>query len=298
MYANQAFVEPFFDEDSSTYSYVVYDQEGGSAAIVDPVLSFNPASASTSTKGADTIIAFLRSKALKLEWILETHAHADHLSAAPYLRCGIGGKTGIGAGIDQVQSVFNGIYNLTGERAATPELFDHLFADEEVFSVGTLQVRVMAVPGHTPADVAYVLGDAVFVGDTLFMPDVGTARCDFPGGDARALYASTQRLLALPSNTKTYVCHDYAPKSAAGVALRSHQCFAHVASQRASNIHVREGISEAEFVAMRQARDATLGMPGLMLPAIQVNLRAGQLPSAEANGTSYLKIPMNAFKVA
>jgi glyoxylase-like metal-dependent hydrolase (beta-lactamase superfamily II) len=296
MNPTQPLVQPFFDVASSTFSYVVYDREGGSAAVIDSVMAFNAASASTSTKEVDEIIGFLAAKQLTLQWILETHAHADHLSAAPYLQRRVGGKTGIGAGIAEVQRVFNGIYNFDGESAAQSKVFDHLFADNELFSIGNLDVRVMAVPGHTPADVAYVVGDAVFVGDTLFMPDVGTARCDFPGGDAHALYASTQRLLALPSDTKMYVCHDYAPKNCAGVPTREPQSVASVAAQRANNIHVREGISESEFVAMRRARDVTLGVPAIMLPAIQVNIRAGHLPTPEANGTSYLKIPLNVFQ--
>jgi glyoxylase-like metal-dependent hydrolase (beta-lactamase superfamily II) len=227
----------------------------------------------------------VRSRGLKVEWILETHAHADHLSAAPYLRKRLGGRIAIGAQIRTVQSVFRKVFNLLDE---FPQ-FDHLFADGERFRIGQLEAEAMHVPGHTPADMAYRIGDAVFAGDTLFMPDVGTARCDFPGGDARTLYRSVRRLLGLPGETRLFMCHDYPPKG------REPQWETTVAEQRASNIHIRDGVSEEEFVAMRTARDRTLDMPTLILPAIQVNIRAGELPPAEANGTSYLKIPLNAL---
>jgi glyoxylase-like metal-dependent hydrolase (beta-lactamase superfamily II) len=226
---------------------------------------------------------------LRVEWILETHAHADHLSAAPYLKQLLGGKTGIGEHIRSVQGVFKNIFNLEAEFKPDGSQFDHLFADGERFSIGALTASVMHTPGHTPACVSYRVGDAVFVGDTLFAPDVGTARCDFPGGDARALYRSIRSILDLPQETRLFLCHDYLPTP------RAVQASATVAAERAGNIHVRDGVSEAAFVAMREKRDATLSMPVLMLPAVQVNIRAGELPPPEANGVRYLKIPLNAL---
>ncbi|SAK44621.1 beta-lactamase domain-containing protein [Caballeronia fortuita] len=284
----QPIVQPFFDINTGTMTYVIYEAPGSAAAIVDPVLDYDPNAARTSTKSADAVIAFVREQRLRIEWILETHAHADHLSAAPYLKRTLGGKIGIGESIRAVQGVFKKIFDLEPEFRLDGSQFDHLFADGERFMIGGLEAGALFVPGHTPADMAYRIGDAVFVGDTLFMPDLGTARCDFPGGDARAMYRSIQRLLALDPGTRLFVCHDYPPET------RGPQWQSTVREQREKNIHVG-GKSEDEFVAMREARDATLGMPTLILPAIQVNIRAGQFPDAAGNGTTYLKIPLNAL---
>ncbi len=280
-------VQAFFDPATWTVTYVVHDD--ASCAIVDSVLDYDPKSGRTSTASADKVIAFVRSRGLKVEWILETHAHADHLSAAPYLRKELGGRIAIGEQIRTVQGVFKKVFNLEPEFRLDGSQFDHLFADREAFRVGELAGEAMHLPGHTPADMAYRIGDAVFVGDTLFMPDVGTARCDFPGGDARTLYRSVHRLLGLPGETRLFMCHDYPPRG------RAPQWETSVAEQRAGNIHIHDGVSEDEFVAMRTARDRTLDMPALILPAIQVNVRAGELPPPEADGRSYLKIPLNAL---
>ncbi|EKS68712.1 MULTISPECIES: MBL fold metallo-hydrolase [Caballeronia] len=285
----QAIIQPFFDINTGTMTYVVYEAPGSAAAIVDPVLDYDPKAARTSTKSADAVVAFVRDQRLSVEWILETHAHADHLSAAPYLKRTLGGKIGIGESIRTVQGVFKKIFDLEPEFQLDGSQFDHLFADGERFMIGALEATALFVPGHTPADMAYRVGDAVFVGDTLFMPDLGTARCDFPGGDARAMYRSIQRLLALDPDTRLFVCHDYPPET------RAPKWQATVREQREKNIHVGGGKTEDEFVAMREARDATLGMPTLILPAIQVNIRAGHFPDAASNGTTYLKIPLNAF---
>ena len=285
-------VQAFFDAPTWTVTYVVYDREGGQAAIIDSVLNYDHKSGRTRTTGADEVIAFVKAKGLKVQWILETHAHADHLSAAPYLRRHLGGRIGIGAGIDGVQKVFKGLFNLEPQFKTDGSQFDHLFQDEEVFEIGALQARVMSVPGHTPACVAYAIGDAVFVGDTLFMPDVGTARCDFPGGNAHALYRSVRKLLALPAQTRLFMCHDYPPL--VDGRPRAVTWETTVAEQRERNIHVHDGVSEEAYVKMRTARDATLEMPVLIMPSVQVNIRAGELPPAEANGVSYLKIPLNA----
>ena len=285
----QAQVQAFFDPATWTVSYVVYDHVGGHCAIVDPVLDYDPKSGRTRTTSADHLMAFVRSQNLSVQWILETHAHADHLSAAHYLRGELGGRITIGAGITQVQSVFKGIFHLGAEFAADGSQFDTLLHDGESFAIGQLQAQALSVPGHTPACMAYQVGDAVFVGDTLFMPDVGTARCDFPGGNAHMLYQSIRKLLSLPPATRLFMCHDYPPAS----RTAAWECS--VAEQRAHNIHVHDGISEAAFVAMRSARDATLEMPVLILPAVQINIRAGQMPPAEANGVAYLKIPLNAL---
>jgi len=282
-------VQPFFDINTGTMTYVVYEKAGSPAAVVDPVLDYDPKAARTSTRSADAVIAFVREQRLGIEWILETHAHADHLSAAPYLKRALGGKIGIGESIRAVQGAFKKIFDLEPEFALDGSQFDHLFSDGERFTIGAMHARALSVPGHTPADMAYEVDDAVFVGDTLFLPDVGTARCDFPGGDARTLYRSIQRLLALGPDTRLFVCHDYPPGS------RAVQWQSTVREQRERNIHVGGSKSEDEFVAMREARDATLGMPTLILPAIQVNIRAGQFPDPAGNGTSYLKIPLNAF---
>jgi glyoxylase-like metal-dependent hydrolase (beta-lactamase superfamily II) len=283
----QAQIHPFFDEATWTFSYVVYDQQGGHAAVIDPVLDYDPKSGRTSTLNADRIIQYLRDKQLVLDWILETHAHADHLSSAHYLREQCGGKIGIGARIDQVQQVFKKIFHLEADLKVDGSQFDHLFQDGEIFQVGALSVSVIAVPGHTPADIAYRFGQAVFVGDTLFMPDVGTARCDFPGGSAHDLYQSIQKLYALPANTALYMCHDYPPNE------REPAWQSTVAEQRAANIHVHDGVNETSFIDLRSKRDATLQKPVLIIPSIQVNIRAGEFPAPEENGVSYLKIPLN-----
>lgn len=285
-------VQAFFDAPTWTVTYVVYDREGGHAAIIDSVLNYDHKSGRTRTTGADEVIAFVKAKGLKAQWILETHAHADHLSAAPYLRRHLGGRIGIGAGIDGVQKVFKGLFNLEPEFKTDGSQFDNLFQDGEAFEIGDLRARVMSVPGHTPACVAYVIGDAVFVGDTLFMPDVGTARCDFPGGNAHTLYRSVRKLLALPPQTRLFMCHDYPPL--VDGRPRAVTWETTVAEQRERNIHVHDGVSEESFVKMRTERDATLEMPVLIMPSVQVNIRAGELPPAESNGVSYLKIPLNA----
>jgi len=282
-------VQAFFDPATWTVSYVVYEADGAPCALIDSVLDYDPKSGRTATASADRLIAFVREHRLRVEWILETHAHADHLSAAPYLRKHLGGKIAIGAGIRTVQGVFKKVFNLEPQFRLDGSQFDRLLADNEAFAIGNLRGQAMHVPGHTPADMAYRIGDAVFVGDTLFMPDVGTARCDFPGGDARTLYRSVRRVLDLPGETRLFMCHDYPPEG------RGPRWETSVAAQRAGNIHIRDGVSEDEFVAMRTARDRTLAMPTLILPAIQVNIRAGELPPPEANGTSYLKIPVNAL---
>ena len=280
-------VQAFFDPATGTVSYVVYDARGGSAAIVDPVLDYDAKSGRTATRSAERLVAFVREQRLTVQWILETHAHADHLSAAPFLRAQLGGRIAIGEAIRTVQGVFKQIFNLEPEFRLDGSQFDHLFRDGERFRIGSLEAEAMHVPGHTPADVAYRIGDVVFVGDTLFLPDVGTARADFPGGDARTLYRSIRRLLALPGGTRLFVCHDYPP------AGREPKWETTVAEERAANIHVKDGVEEDAFVALRTARDRTLDVPNLILPSIQVNVRAGQLPPPEANGVSYLKIPLN-----
>ena len=285
----QAQVKAFFDPATWTVSYVVFDAPGGHCALVDSVLDYDPKSGRTRTDSADQLIAFVREQNLTVDWILETHAHADHLSAAPYLRKHLGGKIAIGGKITQVQNVFKGIFHLEPEFATNGSQFDHLFEDGDTFAIGTLQAQALSVPGHTPACMAYQVGDAVFVGDTLFMPDVGTARCDFPGGNAHTLYQSVRKLLSLPDETRLFMCHDYPPAGRA-VAWQTT-----VADQRANNIHVHDGVSEETFVALRTQRDATLEMPVLILPSVQVNIRAGELPPPEANGVSYLKIPLNAL---
>ena len=287
MNTTQAQVQSFFDEATSTFTHVAFDRTGGHGAIIDPVLDFDPRSGRTSHESADTVIAFVKAQQLTIDWVLETHAHADHLSAAPYFQAKVGGRIAIGRSIDRVQKVFKSLFNLEPEFAVDGSQFDHLFGDGETFSIGTLVATAWHVPGHTPADLAYRVGDAVFVGDTLFPPDVGTARCDFPGGDAHQLYQSVQRLLSLPADTRLFMCHDYPP------VARPSQAMSTVAAQRADNIHIRDGVTEGQFVAHRQARDATLAMPNLILPSIQVNIRAGHLPPAESNGTRYLKLPID-----
>jgi glyoxylase-like metal-dependent hydrolase (beta-lactamase superfamily II) len=282
-------VEASYDPVTGTVSYLVYDHRGGRVAIVDPVLGYDAASGRTDTALADRLAARVQALDLTLDWILETHAHADHLSAAHHLRQRLGGRVAIGANIVRVQGLFKQVFSLETGFAEDGSQFDRLFADGETFRIGLLQGEVLAVPGHTPADVAYRIGDAVFVGDTLFMPDVGTARCDFPGGDAHLLYTSIRRLLALPPATRLYMCHDYPP------AGRTPAWECSVSDQRQRNIHVRDGIGEEQFVAMRTARDAGLALPTLILPSVQVNIRAGALPEPEGNGRRYLKIPLNTF---
>ncbi len=282
-------VHGIFDPSTGTVTYVVHQGAGSACAIVDPVLDYDPKSGRTGHTSADKVSDYVRSQNLTVQWILETHAHADHLSAAAYLKAQLGGKTAIGAYITVVQKVFQSIFNLGPGFKTDGSQFDHLLHADEPVPVGGLVGRTLFVPGHTPACVAYQFGDAVFVGDTLFMPDVGTARCDFPGGDARALYTSTRKILDLPPQTRLFMCHDYPPNGRA-VAFETT-----VAKQRAKNIHVHDGMTEAEFVAMRTQRDATLEMPMLILPAVQVNIRAGDMPPKEANGVAYLKIPVDAL---
>jgi glyoxylase-like metal-dependent hydrolase (beta-lactamase superfamily II) len=289
--ATSTSTQGFHDPDTGTISYVIHEHESGRAAVIDPVLDFDPKSGHTSTRSADRLLAHIDSEKLQVDWILETHAHADHLSAAPYVRRKAGGRIGIGAHICAVQSTFAALFNFGAEFDADGSQFDHLFEDGETFRFGSVEARALFVPGHTPADIAYLIDGAAFVGDTLFMPDVGSARADFPGGDARRLYRSIRRLLALPDDTAIYVCHDYPPKSRQAAWQTS------VAEQRQKNIHVHDGVGEDEFVAMREARDKTLGAPTLILPALQVNVRGGELPPADANGVTYLRIPLNALPV-
>lgn len=281
-------IQAFFDPVTWTVSYVVFDKPGGCCAIIDPVLDYDPKSGRTKHHSADVLIRFIRSKNLTVNWILETHAHADHLSSAHYLKQELGGKTAIGNNIPGVQQVFKKLFNMGPDFQPDGSQFDHLFDDGDIFKVGELTGKAIFVPGHTPADLAYQFEDAIFIGDTMFMPDVGTARADFPGGDARALYRSIRKLLDnYPPQTRLFMCHDYPPGD------RPVQWESTVADERAHNIHVHDGISEDEFVKMRTARDATLGMPVLILSSVQVNVRAGQMPPAEDNGTVYLKVPVN-----
>jgi len=289
-------VEGFFDPATWTVSYIVLDKRTMQCALVDSVLDYDPKSGRTSHASADLLIARARDLGTTVQWILETHVHADHLSAAPYLKQALGGQVGIGQHITTVQKVFGSLFNAGTDFARDGSQFDHLFADDEVFSIGSLQARAMHTPGHTPACMTYVVTDptpgaaqtAAFVGDTLFMPDYGTARCDFPGGDAHTLFRSINKVLSLPPDTQLYMCHDYQPGG------REVQFVSTVAEEREKNVHVRNGISEEAFVAMRRARDATLEMPTLILPAVQVNMRAGELPKPESNGMRYIKIPLNA----
>ena len=277
---------PFFHAASSTWSYVVSDPDSGAAAVIDPVLDFDCAAGSSGTASADAIIAHVHASRLSVAWILETHAHADHLTAAPYLKRHLGGRIAIGAGIRSVQAHFAAVLGFEPGFRSDGSQFDHLFVDDEHFAIGALAAQALAVPGHTSDSVAYRIGDALFVGDSLFMPDVGTARCDFPGGDAGMLFDSIRRLLALTDDTRIFVCHDYPP------AGRGPRCQTTVREQRTTSIHVRDGIDRDAFIALRTARDRSLGMPNLLYPAIQVNVRAGMLPPAEANGVAYLKIPL------
>jgi len=282
-------IASFFDPATYTVTYVVSDPATREAAIVDSVLDFDPNSGRTTTASADTVIDYVTSHNLKVTWLLETHAHADHFSAAPYLQEKLGGKIAIGADIVTVQTVFGKLFNAGTEFERDGSQFDALFKDGDTFTIGTLPVTVMHVPGHTPACIAYVVGEAVFVGDTMFMPDYGTARADFPGGDARTLFRSLRRILALPPETRLFMCHDYLPKGRTEYVWETT-----VAAERESNVHAHDGITEDDFVAMREARDATLDMPRLILPSVQVNMRAGHLPPPDENGVTYLKIPVNA----
>ncbi len=287
--ASRPEIKGFFDPDTFTVTYVVSDPSTGEAAIIDSVLDFAPNSGRTSTSSADAVIDFVTSKKLQVKWLLETHAHADHLSAAPYLQEKLGGRIAIGEHIKVVQGVFGKLFNAGTEFELDGSQFDHLFSDGDTFNIGNLPVVVLHVPGHTPACIAYVIGDAVFVGDTMFMPDYGTARADFPGGDARQLFRSLRRVLALPPETRLFMCHDYLPAGREEYVWETT-----VAAERAGNIHAHDGITEDEFVAMREARDATLDMPRLILPSVQVNMRAGHMPPADDNGVTYLKLPVNA----
>ena len=282
-------IDSFFDQATNTVSYIVFDRATLACAVVDSVLDYDPKSGRTSTASADRIIARVRELGARLEWILETHVHADHLSAAPWIKQQLGGRLGIGEHIVTVQQVFGKLFNAGTEFQRDGSQFDRLFRDGETFTIGSLQARALHTPGHTPACMSYLIEDAAFVGDTLFMPDYGTARCDFPGGDARTLYRSIRTLLALPPETRLFMCHDYMPDG------RAPRWETTVADERAHNIHVHDGISEDDFVAMRTARDATLDMPVLILPSVQVNMRAGHLPPPEDNGTRYLKIPLDAL---
>lgn len=282
-------VEPFFDPATFTYSYVVSDPDSGQCALIDPVLDYDPAAGRTSHKSADRLIAYVREHGLSVQWILETHVHADHLSAGHYLKEQLGGQLGIGDRISLIQQTFGKLFNAGPEFATDGRQFDHLFSDGEAFAVGGIAARAIHTPGHTPACMSYLIGDALFVGDTLFMPDYGTARCDFPGGDARTLYRSIHaKLFTLPDDTRVFMCHDY---KAPGREEYLYETT--IAAERAHNVHIHEGVSEEQFVVMRQARDATLNMPVLILPSVQINMRAGELPPAEANGSRYLKIPLD-----
>ena len=284
-----ALIQHFYDEPTGTLSYVVSDPEGEAAAIVDPVLGYSTVSGRTDPAPADELIDYIRERDLSLEWILETHAHADHLSGAQYLKSKLGGKVAIGRGIREVQAHFGPVFNPGGEFAADGSEFDHLLADGDVIDVGKLKCEVIATPGHTSDSVSYRIGDAVFVGDSLFTPDYGTARCDFPGGNAEVLYESIERLLSLPGETRLYLCHDYRPGG------RDLQWVSTVAEQRNDNIHLSGDTDKAAFAKMRNERDATLGLPGLIIPSLQVNIRAGHLPASEGNGIAYIKIPVDTF---
>lgn len=277
-------IETFFDEKSCTYSYIVSDPTSQACAIIDPVLDYDHQSGSTSTRSADKLIAYIDQHNLKLEWLLETHVHADHISASHYIKSVCGGEIAIGEHIKQVQEIFGPLFN----QSIGSHHFDRLLADGETFNIGNLPVTIIHTPGHTPACMTYVIGNTAFVGDTLFMPDYGTARCDFPGGDASILYRSIQKLFALPDHTRLFMCHDY---KAPGRDEFCHETT--VYAQRTGNIQIHQGVSEDEFVAMRLARDATLKVPALIIPSVQLNIRAGELPEAESNGIRYLSIPLN-----
>lgn len=282
-------VKAFFDQGTWTFTYVVYEKPNTPCVVIDSVLNYDPKSGRTKTKSADEVIAFVKEQGLTVDWILETHAHADHLSAAPYIQKHLGGKIAIGSHIQDVQKVFKGIFNLESEFPTNGSQFDYLIEEGQDIYAGNLTIHPLFVPGHTPACMAYAIGDAIFVGDTIFMPDVGTARCDFPGGNAKTLYQSVQKILSYPNDTRLFMCHDYPPTDRP-IAYETT-----VGEEKRKNIHVHEGVTEAQFVEMRNQRDQTLEMPVLILPSIQVNIRAGHLPPAEANGKTYLKIPFNAL---
>ncbi len=280
-------VASLFDKDTGTFTHIAYAHDGGSAAIIDPVLDYDAAAARTSTTSAEGVVAFVREHRLAVEWILETHAHADHLSAGSWLRDALGAKLAIGRGIVGVQQTFKRLFGLDEDFHADGRQFDRLFDDGDDFTIGSLPARVLATPGHTGDSLTYLIGDAAFIGDTLFAPDVGSARCDFPGGDAARLYASIRAILALPAETRIFLCHDYPTAGRNPLAQTS------IAAQAEANIHVGGEVAEAAYVAMRQARDATLPVPRLLLPALQVNIRGGRLPPAEGDGVSYLRLPLN-----
>jgi glyoxylase-like metal-dependent hydrolase (beta-lactamase superfamily II) len=282
-------VSTFYDKQTSTFSYVVKDPQSNACAIIDSVLNLDYNSGRTSYRGADEIIDFIKRNHLQLQWIIETHVHADHLSAAPYLKEKLGGQLGIGAHITTVQNVFGKVFNAGSDFQRDGSQFDRLFNDGDTYQIGSLTATAIHTPGHTPACMTHVIGHAAFVGDTIFMPDSGTARADFPGGDARVLYQSIKKLLSLPAETRLFMCHDYQPNS------REVEYETTVAAERNENIHVHDGITEDEFVAMREARDATLDMPVLILPSLQVNMRAGHFPPSDDNGMVYLKVPINAL---
>ncbi|MHB8404661.1 MAG: MBL fold metallo-hydrolase [Gammaproteobacteria bacterium] len=282
-------ITAFLHKPSSTFSYVVADPITHRAAVIDPVMDYDAAAGRIGIVSAQAIVDFLRARDLTLDWILETHAHADHVSAAQYLKKELGGKIAIGEGIRQVQATFARLFNVESQVPSDGSQFGHLFKDGETFSIGDLDARVMATPGHTSDSLTYVIGDAAFVGDTLFMPDSGTARCDFPGGDAGRLYDSIRKILALPENTHLYLCHDYPPNG------REYANQTTVADQKRANMHVHDGVTREEFIKLRTGRDKTLSVPALLLPAVQINIRAGQLPEPEANNVNYLRIPLNRF---
>ena len=281
-------IKAFFDPATYTVTYVVTDPASRATAIIDPVLDYDPKSGRTTTGSADEVVQYAAAQKLDVKWILETHVHADHLSAAPYLKEKLGGQIGIGAKVPLVQETFRGLFNENDDFATDGSQFDHLFSEGDAIALGEMEGRVMETPGHTPACVTYVFGDAAFVGDTLFMPDFGTARCDFPGGDAETLYQSIHGIMALPDETRVFTCHDYLAEGRDEYAWEST-----VGKQKAKNVHINESISKDEFVAMRSEKDKTLNMPVLILPSVQVNMRAGNFPKAESNGVSYLKIPLN-----
>lgn len=283
-------VKGFFDEATNTISYVVWDKATKQAAIVDSLLDFDQASGRTKTDSADVMIAFVKEAGLTVDWIIDTHVHADHLTAAPYIKSQLGGRTGIGEHIATVQKVFGEIFNEGQEFHTDGSQFDHLFKDGETYKVGNIDARAIHTPGHTPACMSHLIGDALFVGDTIFMPDFGTARCDFPGGDAGTLYDSIQKLFALPGKTRVFLCHDYKAPGRDEYVWETT-----IAEEKAHNKHVHTGISKDEFVKMRTERDATLAMPKLILPSVQINMRAGEMPPAEENGKRYMKIPINAL---
>lgn len=285
---NSPEVASFFDPVTKNVTHVVADPETGACAIIDPLLDFDLASGRTSTASADKVAAYISGKGLAVSWIIDTHIHADHVSAAPYLGSKLGGKVATGHRITQVQAIFGKLFNVEADFRYDGSQFDHLFDDDETYLIGSIEARAIPTPGHTPACMTHLIGDAAFVGDTLFMPDYGTARCDFPGGDAHTLYHSIQRIYELPDDTRIFLNHDYLPDGRSNFAWQTS-----VVDQRRTNIHVRDGISEEEFVTMRSARDATLSPPDLMVPSVQVNMRAGQFPPPESNGTRYIKVPVD-----